>query len=286
MSNLTRVEDLRRHYLQRLYDRSDGDINFGVNEDELLADLGIEEEEGNKLFSYLSAKGLVEGHTFGHIAITDRGIDAIERIMAETYRSKERRVLQKLYDERDRRYTNPHQPDELARELNLDLREAQDIVVELERKGLTDGNDQATWIIAAGLEEIESGGQRPGATPGVSFTTNIHGPNYGGIQQGGQGNTQNVTLTNTNNADFDRALASIVELIRASNLPADDKQELEGEVGNVNKLALREPAPGLLDRAKSRLDMVRLGLQGTDLLIKASPHLETAWEFLKRRFGE
>jgi hypothetical protein len=68
-------------------------------------------------------------------------------------------------------------------------------------------------------------------------------------------------------------------------LPADDKQELEGEVGNVNKLALREPAPGLLDRAKSRLDMVRLGLQGTDLLIKADPHLETAWEFLKQRFG-
>src|SRR5829696_9104028 len=131
MSKPTRVEDLRRRYLQRLYDRSGGDINFGVNEDELLADLGIE-EEGNKLFSYLSAKGLVEGHTFGHIAITDRGIDEIERIMTETYRSKERRVLQKLYDERDRRYTNPHQPDELARELNLDLREAQDIVVELE----------------------------------------------------------------------------------------------------------------------------------------------------------
>jgi hypothetical protein len=96
------------------------------------------------------------------IQITASGMEKAERIMAETYRSKERRALQKLYDERDRRYTNPHQPDELARELNLDLREAQDIVVELERKGLTDGNDQATWIIAAGLEEIESGGQRQG----------------------------------------------------------------------------------------------------------------------------
>jgi hypothetical protein len=283
MDNPQNVEDKRNIVLMTLYRLATRGTKSHVDVYDLerLSDIG---DEFKPALDFLRHKQLLVKRNL-KIQITASGMEKAERIMAETYRSKERRVLQKLYDERDRRYTNPHQPDELARELNLDLREAQDIVVELERKGLTDGNDQATWIIAAGLEEIESGGQRPGAAPGVSFTTNIHGPNYGGIQQGGQGNTQNVTLTNTNNADFDRALTSIVELIRASNLPADDKQELEGEVGNVNKLALREPAPGLLDRAKSRLDMVRLGLQGTDLLIKAGPHLETAWEFLKQRFG-
>lgn len=115
------------------------------------------------------------------------------------------------------------------------------------------------------MEAIESDGQQAGSAPGISFTTNIHGPNYGGIPQGGRGNTQNVTLTNTNNPNFDQAIANIVELIRASNLPADDKQELEEEVGKVNKLALKEPAPGLVDKAKSRLDVIKLGLQGTEM---------------------
>ena len=137
----------------------------------------------------------------------------------------------------------------------------------------------------AGIEFLESGGRRAGAAPPVSYTTNIHGPNYGGIQQGGQGNVQNVTLTNTNNPDFDRALASLVELIRSSQIPDDDKQELEEEVGNVNKLALREPAPGMLERAKTRLDMIKLAITGTDIAMKAAPHINTLWELLQQRFG-
>lgn len=250
------------------------------------SELGYSRDELRSIVKYLESKDLISFKCrVPCVRITTRGIGEVERIMAENYRSKERRVLQKLYDERERKYTNPHQPDELARELGLDLRETQDIVVELERKGLTEGNDQATWIVAAGMEAIESAGQQEGVAPGISYTTNIHGPNYGGIQQGTHGSTQNITLTNTNNPDFDRALTSIVEIIRASTLPTHDKEELEGEVGNVNKLALRDPAPGLLERVKSRLDLVKIGLQGTDLLIKASPHLEVAWEYLKHKFG-
>ena len=44
MSSLGKTDELRRRYLQRLYERSGGDVNEGVNEDELLADLGIGEE--------------------------------------------------------------------------------------------------------------------------------------------------------------------------------------------------------------------------------------------------
>ncbi len=119
----------------------------------------------------------------------------------------------------------------------------------------------------------------------VYYSTTIQGHNYGAIAQGGKGNIQNVTLTNTNNPNFDQALASLVELIRTAQISDDDKQELEEEVGRVNKLALREPAPGLLDRAKSRLDMIKLAVTGTDIAIKAAPHLDTLWELLKQRFG-
>jgi Mn-dependent DtxR family transcriptional regulator len=283
--NLRQERKRREDFLITLWEMHAGNYGGDQSTKEVCRRIGIDyDTDGSIVGQYLYRAGLVKWASFEWISLTPEGIREAERIVELRYAEKERRVLQKLYDERERRYTNPHQPDELARELNLDLREVQDIVIELERKGLTKGNDQATWIIAAGMELIESGGQQI-AAPGVSFTTNIHGPNYGGIQQGGQGNTQNVTLTNTNNADFDRALASIVELIRASNLPAHDKEELEGEIVNVNKLALREPSPGLLERAKSRLDLVRLGLQGGDLLIKAGPHLEVAWEFLKHKFG-
>jgi len=132
------------------------------------------------------------------------------------------------------------------------------------------------------LEQIEAeSGKSPLSS--TTYNTTIHGPNYGGIQQGGQGNTQNVTLTN--NLEFDTAISSIIEIIRASPLSDDDKHELEGEVSKVNKAALKNPASGLLETAKTRLDIVRLGLQGTDLLIKAGPHLAVAWGYLKHRFG-
>jgi hypothetical protein len=117
----------------------------------------------------------------------------------------------------------------------------------------------------------------------VHYTTNIHGPNYGGIQQGGQGNVQNITLTN--NPDFDRAVASLVELIRNSSIPEDDKEDIRGDIDKVSKLALKEPAPGLLGRAKNRLDLIKVAVTGTDIAIKASPHIDTLWEMVKQRFG-
>ena len=120
----------------------------------------------------------------------------------------------------------------------------------------------------------------------VNYTTNIQGHNYGGIQQGGQGNTQNISLTHTSNADFDSALANIIKLIRSSSLSEEVKQDVEEDVFKINKLALKEPTPGLLEKAKSRLDMIKLGIQGTEVAIKAAPHIETVVEFLRRRFGD
>lgn len=277
----------REEFLLTLYEIAEGDANRDILTKQIAERIGIDyDNEASKIGRYLREEGLVSWGSFEWIAMTHKGRVEAERIMAETYISKERRVLQKLYDERDRRYTNPHEPHELARDLNLDFREVYDIIEELERKGLIGGTDQASWIIPAGIQFIESEGQQTGgAAHGISFTTNIHGPNYGGIQQGGQGNIQDVRLTNTNNPDFDRAIASVVELIRTSSLDDDEKAELQDEVSKVNRLALKEPAPGLLEKAKSRLDMVKIGLQGTDLLIKATPHLETVWQYLRHKFG-
>lgn len=281
------VNQLRIRYLQKVYDLTGGNTGKGANRKQLDTELGITEDEDMAILNYLAGKGLAHWHSPISAGITAKGIDEVERIMAESYAEKERRVLRRIYDLGGPSHTEWVLLTDLSRDIGISTRELYQILNDLEhRKGLIGSVDQAVWMVPAGIELIESGGQRTGAsTPGASFTTNIHGHNYGGIQQGGQGNTQNITLTNTNNPDFDSALATIVEMIRASSMPDDDKKELEDELGKVNKLALKEPTPGLLEKAKSRLDMVKLGLQGTELALKAAPHLGTAWEFLRNKFG-
>lgn len=287
MSKVFKAEELRRHYLHRLYELSGGSSHELVPFRQIDADLGISDDEDTKIVTYLKAKGLAHYSTFGHVSITTRGIDEVEAAMRKSYAETERMILRKIYDMSGPNHTEWVIITDLGKDLAMNIHELYDILNDLEhRKGLIGSVDQAVWVKPAGLEFIESGGQSlTGAASNITYTTNIHGPNYGGIQQGGQGNTQSITLTKTNNGDFDKALASIVELVRASDLPVDDKQELECEVATVNKLALREPAPGILERAKSRIDMIKLSLQGTELLIKVGPHLEVAWEYLKHRFS-
>lgn len=282
MSSLGGINELRRRYLRRLYERSGGNISEGVNEDELLSDLGIGEDEGNKLFSYLSDKGLVQGFTFGHIAITSRGVDEVERAMQSSYAEKESRILRKIYDMGGVYHTDWVLIDALVKELGIPFREVNNVLIDLEkRKGLIEGIEEAVKIAPAGIEFLESGGRRVGSAPAVSYTTNIHGPNYGGIQQGTHGSTQNITLTNTNNPNFDRALAGLVELILASSIPDDDKEEMQEELSKVNTLALKEKNPNTLERAKLRLDYIKTGLTGTEIAIKAAPYLTALYNFFQ-----
>jgi len=286
MSNAARIEDLRRRYLHRLYEMSGGSTIQGVPFKQIDEDLGISDDEDTNIVMYFQEKGLAGYSTSGHVSITARGIDEVERAMQSSYAEKESRILRKIYEMGGVYHTDWVPIDALVKELGMPFREVNDVLIDLEkRKGLIEGIEEAVKMAPAGIEFIEIGGRSAGVAHSVSYTTNIHGPNYGGIQQGGQDNVQNVTLTNTNNPDFDRALASLVELIRSSQIPNDDKHELEEEVSKVNKLALREPAPGVLERAKSRLDMIKLAITGTDIAMKAAPHIDTIWELLKQRFG-
>lgn len=52
----------------------------------------------------------------------------------------------------------------------------------------------------SGEETGSARGGRAGEAPSVSHTTNIHGPNYGGIQQGGQGNVRSTQPSPTANS--------------------------------------------------------------------------------------
>lgn len=280
MPNLP-TEEKRDRVLLALYQlHSTVSPHVNVSELKELADVG---DDFYNILKYLGVNGkrwLVKTNL--RINITPSGIDRAEELvkmgMAETMQS----VLRKIYNMSGPDHNKDVNYFELQRELKMGGRDLNPILKDFEDKGwLGGGSDEVVRLTPRGVLEIEN--PKLENRSGDIYQTNIYGSNYGGVQQGGQGNTQNITLTN--NADFDRALASIIELIRASNLSADDKEELEGDVSSVKKLALREPAPGLLDRAKSRLDLVRMGLQGADLLMKASPHIDAAWEFLRHKFG-
>jgi hypothetical protein len=107
----------------------------------------------------------------------------------------------------------------------------------------------------------------------INYTANIQGHNYGGIQQGGQGNTQNVTLTNTNNPNFDTAIKSLVELIQTSVISPEDKDELLTELQNINKLALKDANPALVERAKSKINYFELTANSVALGAKVAPYI-------------
>jgi hypothetical protein len=246
----------------------------------LESELGYSHEQARSVRTYLESKNLISFKCkVPCVRITPDGIDEAVRIMAETYRSKEQRVLQKLYDERQRRYTNPHQPDELARELGLDLRETQDIVVELERKGLTEGNDQATWIAIPGIEFIESGRQLRGeAGTNISYTTNVNAPIYGGLMQGTHDSTQNITLTN--HQPIGEILPKLVELIEAIK-QADflDKEDVVADLEKAHQLAQGEQTEGSWKRIQAKLNAAKTTMEISGMAYKSLPYWPLIWEY-------
>lgn len=115
-----------------------------------------------------------------------------------------------------------------------------------------------------------------------SFTTNIHGPNYGGIQQGGQGNIQNITLTS--NPNFNEAIAKLTELVKTSSLNEFDKEDVIRDVERLQQLASKEKKPDVIDRAQKKLEAIKTGIEvgekGGQLALKAAPYLATLWQLI------
>src|SRR5438067_1096486 len=120
--NPNEIDELRRRYLHRLCELSGGNTLEGVPFKQVDEDLDISEDDDTKIVTYLSGKGLAKYSTFGHVSITVRGIDEVERVMAETYAEKMRMVLKKIYDMSGPPYTNEVMYFDLLRELGMNGR--------------------------------------------------------------------------------------------------------------------------------------------------------------------
>jgi len=90
--------------------------------------------------------------------------------------------------------------------------------------------------------------EKPGS---VHYTTNV-GNNFGGIQQGGQNNTQNVTV----NAEFEAKISELLTLIENSSLTQVQKLKAVHDIRAVHDLSRIEATPEVVDEARNRLEGV------------------------------
>lgn len=139
--------------------------------------------------------------------------------------------------------------------------------------------DQAIRMTPRGIAELEKPTHQH--FPVTHNTTNINAPNLGNIQTGGTGNSQTIL----NNPVFDKAISSLLQLVQSSNLAGDEKEELVDEIVKVNKLAIADLSSGVIDKVRSRLDLIKTGLASADLLVKAGPFMKTIWNYFKSKYN-
>lgn len=81
---------------------------------------------------------------------------------------------------------------------------------------------------------------------------NIYGPNLGPIQQGGQGNTQNLTI----NAVFEEKIRELFSLVENSSLTPVQKLKAVNDLRAVHELSRLETTPEVQEEARGRIEGV------------------------------
>jgi len=113
---------------------------------------------------------------------------------------------------------------------------------------------------------------------GITNIMNIQ-QNYGNAAIGSYIN-QTVNI----NPEFDSAIRSLIELVQDSDLETHYKEELSDDFVKVSKLAVKE-SPTTVERLNKRLDIIKTGLQGANLLVAAKPHLDAIWQYFKIKYN-
>jgi uncharacterized protein YqfB (UPF0267 family) len=274
------IEEKRIRVLLSLYQlHTTVSPHVDVEDLEKLADVGGDYYE---ILRYLGApgKGWLKKSNMV-VRLTSEGIDKAEEIIKMQMAEKMQLVLKKIYDMAGSVHTSEVNYFALQQELGMNIRELTPILNDFDNRGwMGNCSDEAVCLSSAGVLAVENS-RLESRDGGDIYQTNIHGNNYGGIQQGTHGSTQTITLTHTSNPDFDKALASIAELIRTSSIADDEKEELQGEVQSINKLALKELNQANLERAKLKLDYLKTSLTAADLVVKAAPYLAALYHFFQ-----
>ena len=216
------------------------------------------------------------------VRILPAGIEKAEELLKMQMVEKERLVLRKIYDLGGPTHTDWVPIDRLQKELGMQFRELNGILLDFERKkGWVEGPDEAIGLTPAGVREVENpGGDARGG--GTTVQNIFQGPFQGGMIIGGQGHTQHNTFSN--NPKIDETISAVVRLVQESDLNSLDKEDVLKDVERLKELTSKEQTPDTLQRIEKRIGMVKTGIEtaekGGQLLVKVTPYLVALWQLL------
>jgi len=276
---------LRIDYLQKVFELTGGHPLNGVHCRVLATELGISNEEQDKVFYYLKEKDLVKHFMQGKVILTARGIDELEKFMEKTYAEKELLVLKKIYEmgkNNPRRDVNYF---DLPHYMDVDSNELSTIVDELHRKKfLGDASDECVRISPKGVEFLEGKSNSPNLINRDNINNfNFHAP-VGAFQNQTNNSSQNVNqpINITDNSDFNTAIESLTELVKTSSLSNFKKEDLITDIERIQNLAKLEPSSELVEHAKSKINYLDTAIKATDLAAKASPYFPQIYAYFEK----
>jgi len=195
------------------------------------------------------------------VRMTAQGIDEAEELIKMQMVEKERVVLRKIYDLGGPTHMDLVPIDRLSRELGMQFRELNGILLEFERKrGWVEGPDEAVQLTPGGVREVENpGGDR---AVGVKYETHFHAPFQGGFNQGPSG-TQHINIQNVKNEFVDAIYKLLKGVEESTELSAEQKMTLAGDINTIQQLGQLDKTPEVLDAANSKIDAVSSVISST-----------------------
>ena len=200
-----------------------------------------------------------------------------DKSLFEEKRRKRYTLLRKVYDEAKGSQHNPAPFFSIAEKEGLSREEAEDIYYYLFEERLIKDFAVGTSVVIThrGIVEVEESIRNPGKptehfTP--SITQHFNAPVHGGVQVGGHKNTQNVNITS--NSTVDEVVGKLVEVLKSSSLPDLEKEDAIEAAQRLPQLAEKEQSTEVLERAKSRLEIIKSTVEtGKQLSEVAGPLL-------------
>jgi hypothetical protein len=250
-------EEKRNRVLLSLYQLTQISPHVDVYELEKLADVG---GDYYTILRYIGGPG--EGllkKSNEVVRITAEGMKKSEELLKMQQIEKERLVLKKIYELGGPTHTDYVLIDILSKELGMQFRELNGILLDFERrKGwLGDSPDEAVKLSSAGIREVENpGGDR---TVAVKYETHFHAPFQGGYIQG-PGGTQHIVIKN----EFDEAIYKLLQGVEHStDLSPVQKMTVAGDIKTVQQLGQIERTPEVFEAANSKIETVNSVLSST-----------------------
>lgn len=265
-------QNRRKLFLLGLYELVKGNPLESLETSRLGKHIGMEEPEISEVAYYLKQEGLIDYYSFTHINITHDGRKVAEKMMAEIYAQKERRVLEAIAD-MSRMSSIVVFPD-LAKRLQMSEQELALVCSGLDEKNqISFQGGDFVQMKPAGYEALDPKQESPGST--INYLQ--IGQNFGNAAAGSQ-----ISQTINVNPDFDSAIKSLLELVQSSNLENDKKEELLDDIIQVNKLTARKSS---IEKIKSAFEYVKVGFQAANLMVAATPHLDKIWHIIETMYG-